>query len=305
MSKHRKSLVWVLPITALIVLAAALTWGTNVAVLNPKGSIAREQFDLIVFTSLLSLVVVIPVFLLTFYIAWKYRATNTKARYQPEWDRSKLLEAVWWLIPLALITVLAVVTWVSTHKLDPYRPLESDKKPVMVQVIALQWKWLFIYPEENIATVNHIEFPVDRPVNFYITSDAPMNSFWIPQLGGQIYAMSGMQTKLHLMADTPGVYNGSSANISGSGFADMKFTATATSEAKYQQWLEKVRQSPRQLDTHTYDQLAGPSKRDPVRYYASRDEDLYDTVITKYMMHDMGTRKEQDADGYDAHEGHH
>lgn len=284
MRKKRTPVLLLFVIAGVAALGAALLWGTNVAVLNPKGAIARDQFELIIFTSLLSLVVVLPVFGLMFYISWKYRASNTTAAYHPNWDRNRIIEAVWWLIPLALITVLAIITWVTTHKLDPFRPIDSNKKPVTIQVIALQWKWLFIYPEEDIATVNHIRFPVDTPVNFEITSDAPMNSFWIPQLGGQVYAMAGMQTKLHLIADKTGTYNGVSANISGAGFSDMTFTASATTQKEYEEWLRLVKQSPKTLDKATYEIIAEPTKANPVDYYSSSENDLYTRVIDKYMM---------------------
>lgn len=282
--KKYKSPLFVLLCLGVVILVSALYLrGTNIAVLNPKGSIAEQQFDLIVFTSLLSLLIIVPVFALTFYIAFKYRASNKKAKYNPDLDHNTLAEALWWGIPLLLISVLAVITFITSHKLDPYRPIESDKKPVTIQVVALQWKWLFIYPDENIATVNHIQVPEKTPINFELTSDAPMNSFWIPQLGGQVYAMAGMRTKLHLIADKTGTYKGSSANISGEGFADMKFTVKATSEAEYREWVSTVRMSPAVLTKDVYQKLAEPGKAEASITYSGRDETLYDTVIMKYM----------------------
>lgn len=284
MSKKYKPPIFVLLSLGVVLLAAILyLQGTNIAVLNPKGSIAEQQFDLIVFTSLLSLLIVVPVFALTFYIAVKYRAGNKKAKYSPELDHNSVAEALWWGIPLALIAVLAVITWVTSHKLDPYRPIVSDKKPVIIQVVALRWKWLFIYPEQNIATVNYIQIPEKTPINFELTSDAPMNSFWIPQLGGQVYAMSGMSSKLHLQADKLGTYSGSSANISGEGFAGMTFTVKATPETEFIDWVDSVRQTPQMLTMDIYQKLAEPSKNHPRTYYSGRDESLYDTVIMKYM----------------------
>lgn len=290
MSKKRKPspAIFLIPL-AFIGVLGALVWGTNVAVLNPKGAIAQEQFNILIFAALLSLVVVIPVFGLTFYIARKYRAGNTKAEYSPDWDHSRLAETIWWAIPIALVTVLAVITWKTAHSLDPFRPIQSDKKPITVQVVALQWKWLFIYPEQDIAVVNQVQFPVGTPVNFEITADAPMNSFWIPQLGGQIYAMAGMQTKLHLIADEAGTYNGSSANISGSGFAGMRFKAKATSQADFDKWVQSAKASPDMLTMDVYDELAEQSTDNPVAYYSSRDENLYNTIITKYMTPGMRT----------------
>lgn len=273
-------------VTLVVLVAAAffLLRGTDLAVLNPQGEIAQKQFNLIVFTSALSLLIVIPVFCLTFYIVWKYRVSNTKATYSPDWDHNRTAETIWWLIPLLLIAVLAVITWKSSHELDPYKPIVSDKKPLTVQVIALQWKWLFIYPEQDIATINYLRIPEKTPINLKITADAPMNSFWIPKLGGQVYAMAGMQTKLHLMAEKTGDYPGSSANISGDGFAGMKFTAQVRTEHEFTEWATAAKASNAYLDMATYEKLAKPSKQDQPATYSSSQRGLYDTVIMKYMM---------------------
>jgi len=281
-----QKLKFIVPAVLLLLIAGAVAFflaNNDIAILNPKGEVAQKQFNLIVFTSLLALVVIIPVYTLTFYIAWKYRASNKKARYNPDWDRSKIIEGIWWLVPLTLITILAVVTWKSSHDLNPYKPIASDKKPLTIEVVALQWKWLFIYPEQGIASVNFVQFPKDTPIDFKVTSDAPMNSFWIPQLGGQIYAMSGMSTHLHLLAEQAGDYNGSSANISGHGFAGMKFTAKASSQADFDAWVQSVKQSPDTLSLDAYDELAEPSEDNPVTYYADAQKNLYDTIIMKYM----------------------
>lgn len=273
----------ILLLIGVILLLALLLYGNNIAVLNPKGLIASKERDLMVTATLLSLIVVIPVFALTFGIAWRYRATNKKATYHPDWDHSKILESIWWGIPCALILVLAVITWTSSHALDPSRPLDSSAKPMTIQVVALQWKWLFIYPEQHIASVNFVQFPVDTPVNFEITSDAPMNSFWIPSLGGQVYAMSGMSTHLHLQASEIGNYNGLSANISGEGFAGMKFVARASSHADFEQWVQSVKRLPDHLDLQEYNELAEPTKNNPTSYYSVSETGLYDNVVTKYM----------------------
>lgn len=268
---------------AICLVLGLLIWGTNVAVLNPAGPIAAEQRELIIIASLLSLFVVVPVFWLTFFIAWKYRASNKKATYRPDWDHHRGIETLWWVVPLALITVLSVITWRSSHQLDPFRPLASDKKPLTIQVVALQWKWLFIYPEQNIATVNFLQFPEDTPINFVITSDAPMNSFWIPQLGGQIYAMTGMSTKLHVLTDQAGEYRGVSANLSGAGFADMVFTAKSTDKTDFERWVNRIKTAPEGLNSRSYHALAKPSTRNFASEYASVEQGLYDTVVTKYM----------------------
>lgn len=273
----------VLALAAISVTAVFLLRGHDIAVLNPRGEIAQKQFNLIIFASALSLLIVIPVFTMTAYIVWKYRI-DKKSRYNPEWDNSRLAEAIWWIVPTLLILVLSFVTWKSSHELDPYRPIKSDKPPVTVQVIALQWKWLFIYPEQRIASVNYLQIPEKTPINFEITADAPMNSFWIPKLGGQVYAMNGMQTKLHLLADRPGEYQGSSANISGPGFAGMKFITKATSEAEFADWVQTMQDSPKTLDAKSYEQLAKPSRDNPPEHFTLGDKRLYDTVMMKYMM---------------------
>lgn len=230
------------------------------------------------------LVVVLPVFIITFAFAWRYRASNTKAKYTPDWEHNKLDEFVWWVVPFVLIVFLAIMAWQSSHQLDPYRPLDTDKKPLTIEVVALNWKWLFIYPEQHIATINLIKFPENRPINFKITADAPMNSFWIPQLGGQVYAMTGMTTQLHLIADGVGTYRGGSSNFSGEGFAGMRFTAQSIPENDFDQWVANAKRSANSLNLNTYNTLAKPSENNPVTLYSSVDNTLYDKIIMKFMM---------------------
>lgn len=275
-------------IIVLVILAAvvAVTWQYvahhTIAVLQPAGTIGHQERNLMYFALLLSLIVVIPVFGLTFFIAWKYREGH-KADYQPDFDHSRAIEVIWWLIPAALLLIIAVVTWNSSHQLDPFRPLASDQPPLTIQVVALDWKWLFIYPGQQVASVNDVRFPVGTPVDFKITADAPMNSFWIPQLGGQIYAMPGMSTQLHLEADRAGSFRGVSANISGRGFAGMDFTARATSQAVFDQWINHARQSANHLTLDSYTKLAQPSTNNPPAHYVVDQPNLYDTIVMKYM----------------------
>ncbi len=256
---------------------------TTVAVLEPRGIIAHQERSLLFFGLIISLVIVIPVFGLTFFIVWKYRESNTKATYSPDFDHSRIAETIWWVVPSILIVIISVVTWNSSHSLDPFRPIASAVPPITIQVVALDWKWLFIYPEQHIASVNMVQFPVNTPVNFVITSDAPMNSFWIPQLGGQIYAMPGMSTSLHLSASQTGSFRGSTANISGRGFADMVFTAKASTDLAFKQWVNDAKQSVDRLTFATYNQLAKPSSGHQVAYYSSDQLGLFDTVVLKYM----------------------
>ncbi len=252
--------------------------------LNPKGEIAQKELTLMIIATVLMLIVVIPVFLMTFFICLKYRASNRKAVYNPNWDNNLVAEIIWWGFPFVIILILSFFTWTSSHDLDPFKPLKSDNKPITIQVVALQWKWLFIYPEEKIASINFFQIPEKTAINFEITADAPMNSFWLPQLGGQIYAMPGMKTKIHLIADNVGDYKGSSANLSGIGFAAMTFIAKATSQEDYDKWVKSVQQSANDLDMKAYDELAKPSTDIPKPSYQLKDGDLYNKVVMKFMM---------------------
>lgn len=182
-----------------------------------------------------------------------------------------------------IIVILAVITWKTSHELNPFKPIVTHKKPVEIQAVALNWKWLFIYPEQGIATINLVQFPEKTPINFEITADAPMNSFWIPQLGGQIYAMPAMRSKLYLLANEQGSYTGRSSNISGKGFAGMVFTAKATSEEEFNEWVDSVKGSGKSLTMESYNELVEPSEYDPVSYYTLLDSDLFNKIIMKYM----------------------
>jgi cytochrome o ubiquinol oxidase subunit 2 len=256
----------------------------NIPVLDPKGMIGEKERDLIVTASLLMLIVVIPVFILTWVFAWVYREGSEKGKHHPDWEHNYIAEYCWWGVPIVIIAVLAALTWKSSHELNPFKPIPSNKKTLVIQAVALQWKWLFIYPEQGIATVNFVQFPEKTPLSFEITSDAPMNSFWIPQLGGQIYAMPAMRSKLYLIANETGSYRGCSANISGTGFAGMTFTAKSTSEADFEEWVQTVKQSPKSLNLSEYQGLLQPSEYDPVSYFVLAEPGLFDQIIMKYMM---------------------
>lgn len=283
MNKKIKIASIVIIIIALIGIAVWYLSGLNFEVLNPKGPIALKERNLIYFALGLSLFVVIPVFAMTIGFAYRYRETNKKAKYSPNLDKNIFLELSWWIFPAILITILAVVTWTSSHQLDPFKPISSNKKPLNIEVVALDWRWLFIYPKSNIATVDYFKFPVNRPVTFYITSDAPMNSFWIPQLGGQIYAMAGMSTELNLMATSTGNYRGLSANISGKGFSSMLFSADAVSNSQYQSWLSGVKKTRNDLSWQNFIGLAKPTINQSKFDYASVYPNLYGKIVNNYM----------------------
>jgi cytochrome o ubiquinol oxidase subunit 2 len=250
----------------------------GIPLLTPSGLIGLAERDLMIRTVLLMLIVVVPVFVLIILIAWRYRASNTRAKYSPNWENSPMEEFIWWAIPFEIVLVLGALTWSSTHALAPERPLSSSEAPLTVQVVALPWKWLFIYPEEGVASVNELVLPAGRPVRFQITADAPMNSFWIPALGGQMYAMTGMVTELNLEASHPGNYAGKSANYSGEGFAQMTFTARALSESDWGVWVEHTKHAPDTLTAAEFAALAKPSDAGPVRYYGSMTISFMDVV---------------------------
>ena len=235
--------------------------GCKLAVLDPKGLIAATQKNLFIDAVLLMLIVVIPVIIMSFVFTWKYRIKNTDAKYAPNWSHSTLIESVCWAIPIIIIGILATITWISTHQLDPYRPLDIKKKPILIEAVALNWKWLFIYPEQHIATINYVQIPAHVPIRFYVTADAPMNSLAIPQLAGQIYAMTGMRTKLNLIADEPGTYSGLSTNFSGDGFSGMHFIVKATSQSAFNRWVHATQKAPNRLTMTKYNRLAKPSKK--------------------------------------------
>jgi cytochrome o ubiquinol oxidase subunit 2 len=283
MGKSTKIAFFVLLFLGLATVGLIYFFQGEIAVLAPEGIISEKQRNLLVDSTLLMMIVVIPTLILTFLIAWKYRASNKGATYNPNWNHSTLLECVWWGVPFIIIVILGIMTWNACHELDPFKPLDSVKKPVRVQVVALQWKWLFLYPEQNIATINFIQVPEKTPINFEVTADAPMNSFWIPKLGGQVYAMSGMKSKLHLMANRAGTYSGSSANLSGEGFAGMTFTVKVSSEEEFEKWVDDVKASSSALTEEKYKKLVMPSQYDPVSTYQLQDTHLFDQIIMKYM----------------------
>lgn len=268
-----------------VAIVAVLTYATQgraLPVLQPQGFIANQQYLLILITVGLGVFVVVPVFILLFTIAWRYRATNKKARYEPELDGNAKLEFIWWGVPFLIILILAVVTYISTHALDPYKPLDPDKPALSVQVISLKSNWLFIYPDYHLATLNELYIPDNTPVNLRITSDAPMNTFWVPALAGQIYAMSGMETKLSLKADRPGNYFGTTTNISGEHYADMTFTVHAQPVNDFSAWVAASAKAP-SLSYESYGTLAGKTDHLSPTVYSVTTQDIFDKVVMKYM----------------------
>ena len=263
--------------------AALLASGCDRAVvLNPKGPIADAERGLLFDAFSVMMLVVVPVIVMAFVFAWRYRASNRNARYAPTWAYSARIDAVVWLVPALIVIAVGVLVWRSTHKLDPYREIASDTLPLDVQVVAQDWKWLFIYPEQGIAVVNQMAIPSGRPISLRITSDTVMNSFYVPALAGQIYAMAGMQTRLQMLADTQGKFVGRNTQYSGGGFSDQYFEVWATSPADFDAWVAKAKQSSDKLDTAGYARLAEKSRRNPIAYYSAVEPRLFDSIIAKY-----------------------
>jgi cytochrome o ubiquinol oxidase subunit 2 len=275
--------------------AAALLSSCRMAgVLDPQGPIAQQELLLLINTTEIMLVVVVPVILMALGFAWWYRAGNPRANHSPDWNYQGGVELVVWSIPALVVILLGGVQWIASHQLDPRAPIASDKKPLEVDVVSLDWKWLFIYPEQQIAAVNQLVVPAGTPVNFRLTSATVMNSFFVPQLGTQIYAMGGMASRLNLMADKPGEYPGISANFSGEGFPDMRFVVKAVPTGEFDGWVQKVRGSGGALDDGAYAELAKPSQAVPPTTYRAANPKLFDRIIE---MTTTGAAEKTRADG--------
>ena len=268
----------------------ALLGGCHLVLLDPSGDVARQQSDIMIVTTVIMSLIIVPVLVAIGVVAWRYRASNKKAHYDAAWDHSPQLELVVWAAPLLIIIAVGAISWIGTHQLDPYRPLDrvapgkpvaSDAKPLEVDVVSLRWKWLFFYPQYGIATVNQLAAPVDVPIRFKMTSDAMMDAFSVPTLAGMVYTMPGMQTVLHAAINHPGQYEGFSANYSGAGFTDMRFRFEGMSPHDFDAWVAKVRAEGSELDSKAYDQLRQPERNAPVHYYARFEPDLYTRILDR------------------------
>jgi cytochrome o ubiquinol oxidase subunit 2 len=271
-------------------MAGLLLAGCNAVVMKPHGDIAQQQANLIVVATLLMLIIIVPVIALTLFFAYRYRQSNADATYTPDWDHSTRLELIIWGGPLLIIIALGAITWISTHKLDPFRPLDrisaekplpADVKPLEVHVVSMDWKWLFIYPEQGIATVNELAAPVDRPIHFRLTSTSVMNTFYVPALAGMIYTMPGMETQLHAVINRAGVYDGLSANYSGAGFSGMRFKFHGLSDEDFARWVASNQAGGNMLTRAEYLQLEQPSTGEPVRRFASVEPGLWGAIIDR------------------------
>lgn len=256
----------------------------NALVIHPKGVIAQNELELIITNIVLMLLIIIPTYILLFTVVWKYCIKKEDAKYDPNHTYGPLGEQLMWGLPSIVVVVMAIVTWDATHKLNPYKPIESKVNPLAIQVVALNWKWLFIYPELGIATLNYLHIPEKTPIHLTLTADgAPMNSFWIPQLSGQIYSMTGMSTQLNLMADGLGEYVGRAVEINGEGYADMTFSVKSMSSEDFKDWIAQVKKSSLHLTEEAYDDLVKPSVNKSVIPFSEVENDLYHKIIHKYM----------------------
>lgn len=270
-----------------ITLMATILTGCNqkiTGILNPKGVISFDERILLFDSVALMLIVVIPVIIMSFAFIYRYRETHHKGAYKPNWNHSLFLEAFWWGIPCLIIVALGILTWHYTHKLDPYRKIDGYPVSLKVQVVALPWKWLFIYPEQNIATVNQLKLPVNKQVEFLLTSDnVPMSAFFIPQLGSQIYTMAGMQTQLHLLATQTGTYRGLDSQYNGDGFSEMYFPVEVVSNEEMQNWISSVQRTDKPLDVKNYSKLRQNSIAHPAELYSAVDKNLFHNIMHYYM----------------------
>lgn len=278
----RRALLLALPVLALLS-------GCDMVVLSPSGYVAAQQRDLLIISTLLMLIIIIPVMGLIVIFAWRYNASR-KSTYTPNWHHSTSLELVIWAAPLLIVIALGAITWVGTHKLDPFRPLDrigerrpipEGVAPIEIEVVALNWKWMFIYPQYGVATVNEAAVPIDRPINFRLTSQDVMNAFYVPALAGMIYAMPGMQSRLHAVMNLPGDYEGFSANYSGAGFSGMRFRFHGMDTEGFDAWVEGVRASEARLGRSDYLSLAQPSENVPPASFGTVDPDLFRRIVNR------------------------
>ena len=271
-------------VLAVLLTSAAMLGGCSGGVLDPKGPIASAERLIMLNSTGIMLAIVIPTILATLGTAYWFRSSNKRARYMPDFEYSGRLELLVWSIPIMTVFLVGGVTWLSSYDLDPPKPITSAVKPVRVQVVSLDWKWLFIYPDEGVASVNHLTIPVGTPISFELTSSGVMNSFFVPQLAGQIYTMPGMVTRLNLQADQTGTYRGMSANYSGAGFSDMYFDVDAVPAERFAQWVAATRTAGPVLDAQTYADLAKPSQAVAPFTYRAVAPNLFNGIVSSVSM---------------------
>lgn len=260
-----------------------LTGCSKLLILNSKGPIGQEETLLIYKSIAAMLIVIVPVFIMTYLFVKRYRASNDDAEYDPDFVHSTAVEVVIWTVPILIVTFLSYLVWVKTYELDPYKPIASEHEPLNIQVISLDWNWLFIYPDHDIAMINELVIPEDVPLSFKLTSATVMTSFFIPQLGSQMYAMGGMQTQLNLMADEPGVYEGKNIEYSGVGYDTMHFKVIAKTREEFDSWFVEAREQNNPLDMAAYNELNQPIVDYPVTIFSSVEPGLFNHVMSIFM----------------------
>lgn len=271
-----------------------ITSCSSFIVLNPQGKIGTDERTIIIIAAILMLIVVLPAIAMTFLFAWKYRKSNEESEYKSQWTFSRTIEITIWVVPAIIISILSIIVWVGAHRLDQYHPIKSQNDPIVIQVVSLDWKWLFIYPEYGIATVNSLAFPVNVPIHFYLTSDTVINAFFIPQLGSQMMTMAGMKTQLYLIANKTGSYYGFSSNFSGEGFSKMHFQALVMSKESFGHWVAQVKiNAQKNLDAKTYEQLAKSTINHPIQYFLLKDTRLFQIILKKYQ-HNLSDKQGKD-----------
>lgn len=283
---HRRAWLRCLPVAA-----ALLPLSSCIGVLNPQGPVGEAQRLILYNAMAIMMVVVVPVIVMAVAFGWWYRAANTKATYRPDWAYSGAVELVVWAIPVLIVLFLGGIAWIGSHDLEPSKPLESGREPMEVQVVSLDWKWLFIYPSLNMASVNELVIPEGTPVRFRITSATVMTAFFVPQLGSMIYAMNGMETKLHLQADNPGTFEGLASHYSGDGFSDMRFQVRSLPTVKFTDWIAKTRDSGDMLDIPAYEKLIQESKNVKPYTYRAVQSGLFNSIVLQTSPESPGPRK--------------
>jgi cytochrome o ubiquinol oxidase subunit II len=277
----RASVAWLRAIS--ITTAAMLMASCNEGVLDPRGPVGKAERVILYDSTAIMLAVVIPVIVLTLVFAWWFRARNKRARYRPDWEYSGRIEMIIWSIPALIVLFLGGIAWTGSHDLDPPMPLAESTAPLDIEVISLDWRWLFIYPHEGIASLNRLVVPAGVPLRFRLTSTTVMNSFFVPQLGSQIYTMPNMVTRLNLQADEPGTFEGLSAQFSGDGFSDMRFDLVSTEAEAFKDWVNTTKAKGGVLDARTFEELVKPAKAEGAQTYSQVSEGLFDKISSRSM----------------------
>lgn len=266
-----------------VLVAPIILTACQVGVLDPKGVVGIADKTILIDSLAIMLAIVVPTIAATFAFAWWFRASNTRATYLPDWEYSGRIELIVWSIPLLVIMLLGGVAWIGSHDLDPAKPLMSNTPPLEVQAVSLDWKWLFIYPDQRIASVNQLVVPAGTPIHFSLTSGSVMNAFFVPQLGSMIYTMNGMTTQLNLRADAPGSFRGLSSHYSGDGFSDMHFDVQAVPAERFAAWIDATRGTGPSLDANSYAALARQSVNTTPFTFGAADPDLFEQIITQQL----------------------